>query len=658
MTRSGKERVDLPWLRQHEDALREASSRVPFWRNTSASLTLGGRQTLSDFLRRLDELGYERTQTVSRPGECAQRGGVVEVFPFNRLAIYRVEFYGNTVAAIETLDQKVHLAGERRRLAARRLDLSLLDTLKPGDYLVHLDHGIGVFTGFSDGKENPVGDAPAAKDRSILKRERYFVIGYAKEDRLYVPESQKDKLSLYVGLRVPQINRLGSSASWLRARRAATESTLRFARQLLELYAVRELEKGFAFPGDDAMQLAFESTFPYEETLDQRIATDEIKRDMEQPRPMERLLAGDVGFGKTEVAMRAAFKAAGAGKQVALLAPTTVLAYQHFRSFSERMRNFPVRIALLSRLELPGELQGSAAEVLADVAGGGVDIVIGTHRLLSKDVSFRDLGLLIIDEEQKFGVAQKEKLKTLKANIDVLLLSATPIPRTLSLALSSLRQMSVIETPPPGRMPIVTAVVPYSDEVIRQAIAKELERGGQVYLLWNRVETIALATRKVAALAPPGTRLAMAHGRMGEAELIETMERFRKRTTDVLVATTIIENGLDFDNVNTLIVANATRLGLAQAHQVRGRIGRGEREAYAYFLHPERKLTGRAKARMEALEEFSQLGSGYRIALRDLEIRGAGNLLGKEQSGNIQRLGLNLYLAMLAEAVEGLRQER
>ncbi|MDO8558315.1 MAG: CarD family transcriptional regulator [bacterium] len=645
---AASEKITVNWLREHEGDVVRAVNANPFWHKNLCAVETGQVLNLSDFLRTLESLAYEKAQTIARPGEYAHRGGNVELWPINRGSRYHIEFYGNSIESIESLSEKRYRDKEHMQLFSRRFGSELIDALRPGDFVVHFDHGIGVFL-----------EKKEIAGRETGRAQTYYVLEYAKGDRLMVPESKKEKLSLYVGLKTPEVHRLGSSA-WSKTRRMVRASALIFAKELLQLYAHRELEKGYAFGPDDAHQKEFEESCSFEETLDQRVATDQIKADMEGGRPMERLLAGDVGFGKTEVAMRAAFKAVMAGKQVALLAPTTVLAYQHFRTFSDRMKSYPVRIALLSRLKLYETARETEGEVLQHIKNGSIDIIIGTHRLLSKDVRFKDLGLLIIDEEQKFGVKQKEKLKTLKTNLDVLLISATPIPRTLNLALAGLREMSIISTPPPGRMPIQTLVLPDSDEMIRKALLDELHRDGQVYVLWNRVETMALARKKIVELAPRNAKIEVAHGKMGEIALIEIMEKFRDRKIDILVATTIIENGLDFENVNTLVVMNATRLGLAQTYQLRGRIGRGDRQAYAYFFYPssnsgKAELSENAKMRLEALEEFAELGSGYRVALRDLEIRGAGNMLGREQSGNIYRVGLNLYLSMLAEAVEELR---
>jgi transcription-repair coupling factor (superfamily II helicase) len=425
------------------------------------------------------------------------------------------------------------------------------------------------------------------------------------------------------------------------------------AAELLDLYARRQLAAGFAFPPDTPWQRELESAFLYEDTPDQRRAAEEVKRDMERPRPMDRLLVGDVGYGKTEVALRAAFKAVQAGKQVAVLVPTTILAEQHGRTFRERLADFPVRIEVLSRFRPPRE----ARDVIARLAAGTVDIVIGTHRLLSRDVVFRDLGLLIVDEEHRFGVRHKERLKALKLSVDVLTLTATPIPRTLHLSLAGLRDLTLLETPPKDRSPVLTFVEPWDDALIEEALARELDRGGQVYVVHNRIETIATVAERVRALAPPRARLAVAHGKLHEAALDAVMARFVRGEVDILVSTMIVGSGLDVPNANTMVVDRADQFGLAQLYQLRGRVGRSHRRAYCYLLVPD-AVDPEAEERLRVLEHHTDLGSGYRIALRDLELRGAGNLLGAEQSGYAQAVGFDTYLRWLQETVEALRSGR
>ncbi len=508
--------------------------------------------------------------------------------------------------------------------------------LRPGDIVVHTEHGIGRFTGFD------------TKTVAGVTRD-YLEVEYRDGDRVFVPTDQLDRLSRYVGAEgaAPTLSKLGSK-TWdnmkARAKRAAAE----LAGELINLYAERQRRAGHAYTQDSDWQLEFERAFPYRETDDQLEAIEQTKADMESERPMDRLICGDVGYGKTEVALRAAFKAAGEGRQVMVLAPTTILAQQHFGTFSERLRDYPFRIELLSRFR-------SAADqrtVIKDFSAGKVDVLIGTHRLLSRDVQAKDLGLVVVDEEQRFGVKQKELLRQLRLNVDVLALSATPIPRTLQMSLAGMRDISVIETPPEGRRPIHTYVGDYDDDLVKGAVERELGRGGQVFYLHDRVEDIEEAAERVRALVP-SARVAVAHGQMDSVELERAMMDFLRGDTGVLVSTTIIESGLDIPQANTLIVERADRLGLAQLYQIRGRVGRSRERAYAYLLYPSAEaLSGDAAARLATLSDYTELGSGFKIAMRDLEIRGAGNLLGAEQSGHVAAVGFELYMQMLEEAVQ------
>jgi transcription-repair coupling factor (superfamily II helicase) len=479
----------------------------------------------------------------------------------------------------------------------------------------------------------------------------YLELEYAEGDRLFVPVENLDRVQKYLGGEgQPALHRLGTS-DWTRARGRARKVVQDVADELLKIYSQREARPGIAFAPDTAWQAELEASFPYEETPDQVAAMAEIKADMESDRPMDRLLCGDVGFGKTELALRAAFKAAMSGKQVALLAPTTVLAQQHFHVFRERLAKFPVVVEMLSRF-VDEETQ---ARTIEGIKGGQVDIVVGTHRLLQRDVRFKRLGLLIVDEEHRFGVMQKERLKKLRTQLDVLSLSATPIPRTLHMAVGGIRDMSVIQTPPEERQPIKTYVTADEDELVREAITRELQRGGQVYYVHNRVRTIQKAAERIQELVPEA-RVAIGHGQMGEDELAHVMVEFESAKFDVLVCTTIIESGLDIPNVNTIIVERSDRFGLAQLYQLRGRVGRSGRRAYAYFLYdPRRSLTEQADKRLDVISGLHELGQGFKIALRDLEIRGAGNLLGTEQHGAIAAVGFEMYLQMLQSAVSKMR---
>ncbi len=511
--------------------------------------------------------------------------------------------------------------------------------------MVHVDHGIARFAGMRlIEAHDPEGDGTVQRE--------YLELEYAEGDRLYVPVESLDRVQRYLGGsdEQPALHRLGTG-DWERARSRANRSAEEVAEDLLRLYARREAQAGYAFAPDTPWQAELEASFPYEETPDQLQALAEIKADMESERPMDRVLCGDVGFGKTEVALRAAFKAVMSGRQVALLAPTTVLVQQHAAVFTRRLANYPVTVEVLSRFRSEEEQR----RTLAGLRAGTVDIVIGTHRLLQRDVRFKRLGLLIIDEEQRFGVMQKERLKRMRANLDVLSLSATPIPRTMHMALTGLRDMSVIQTPPEDRQPIKTYVTADDDGVVQEVIARELGRGGQVYYVHNRVRTIDQAARRVSRLVPHA-RVAVAHGRMPEEELARVMVDFTAGRYDVLVCTTIIENGLDIPNVNTMIVEDADRFGLSQLYQLRGRVGRSGRRAYAYFLYdPSRSLTEAADKRLDVMSGLHELGQGFKIALRDLEIRGAGNLLGVEQHGAIAAVGFEMYLQMLQRAVARLR---
>jgi transcription-repair coupling factor (superfamily II helicase) len=527
---------------------------------------------------------------------------------------------------------------ERRRSATKAF-LSDLRDLKVGDLVVHIDHGIGMFVGL---KQIGVGDT----------MQEFLELRYAGEDKLFVPVERLDLVQKYTGATKPPIDKLGGT-SWERAKTRVKKAMRDMAEELLKLYAARKAVPGHAFSSDSHWQQEFEDAFEYELTADQKTAIADIKRDMESSTPMDRLLCGDVGYGKTEVAMRAAFKAVMDGKQVAFLAPTTVLAFQHQKTLKERFAGFPVRIDMVSRFRTKPE----QAETLADLTAGKVDIIVGTHRLLSKDVEFRDLGLLVVDEEQRFGVAHKEKIKQMRKKVDVLTMSATPIPRTLNMSLVGIRDMSIIETPPKDRLSIQTNVLKFDQEVIRRAIRSELERGGQVYFVHNRVESIFSIGNLVQRLVPEA-RVVVGHGQMAEDTLERAMLDFVARKFDVLLATTIVENGLDIPNANTIIINRADRYGLSQLYQLRGRVGRSDRPAYAYLLiPPEDNLSPVAKKRLAAIKEFSDLGSGFRVAALDLEIRGAGNLLGGEQSGQIDAVGFEMYMKLLEQTVRELKGE-
>ncbi|WP_262316694.1 transcription-repair coupling factor [Lacticaseibacillus parakribbianus] len=534
----------------------------------------------------------------------------------------------------ELFNAKVHRKARHQTLAnAERL--RSYTELTPGDYVVHVNHGIGQYVGLQTLEVDGV-------------HRDYITIVYQQGDKLFIPVDQLHLVQKYVAAdgKTPRINKLGGS-EWQKTKKKVAGKIEDIADDLIKLYAAREAEPGFAFAPDDDLQRQFEAEFPYPETQDQLRSVTEIKQDMEKPRPMDRLLVGDVGFGKTEVALRAAFKAIENGKQVALLVPTTILAQQHFDTMSERFADFPVTVGMLSRFRTPGQIK----ETLAGLKDGTVDIVVGTHRLLSKDVQYKDLGLLIVDEEQRFGVKHKEKLKELRHNVDVLTLTATPIPRTLNMSMLGVRDLSVIETPPTNRYPIQTFVMEQNRGAMRDAIERELERGGQVFYLHNRVHDIEKTVAAVEELVPNAT-VAYAHGQMTETQLENVIYDFLHGAYDVLVTTTIIETGVDMPNVNTLIIEDADHYGLSQLYQLRGRIGRSSRVAYAYFMYkPDSVLSEEAEKRLQAIKDFTELGAGFKIAMRDLSIRGAGNLLGSQQHGFIDAVGYDLYTQMLNEAV-------
>ncbi len=622
------------WFEENLNKILRARKTQTFWQDNTLFLERNQKINFSEILRKLDELGYEKVFKVSEPGEFSQRGGIVDVFPVNSRFSVRFEFLGNKIENIEKLAIKIEDEKSQKELLKKKLKsqklFSDLKGLKPGDYLVHLDHGVGKFTGL----------VPMDRD--------YYLLAYGGGDKLYVPVGLERKLTRYIGFQEPKLSRLGSSL-WQRTKRKIKEEAEKFARELLAVFAKKEISRRIPYPQKEISQ-ALDATFEYSLTPDQIEALKEIARDLEKEEPMDRIVCGDVGFGKTEVALRTAARVAENGRQVAMICPTTILASQHLSVFQKRLKNLPFRVEILSRLQ-PKNIQ---RKIIRELREGKIDILIGTHRILSRDVKFRNLGLLVVDDEQKFGVRQKEKLRKLKPNIDILSLSATPIPRTLYMALSSLKDISLIRTPPEGRKGIKTHLAPFNKEIIKKAIEMELRRGGQIYFLHNRIETIG-AFKKFLERLKTGAKIGILHGRLEEKEMVRVMDDFQKGKFDLLLATTIIENGLDLPKVNTLIVDAATKLGLSQSYQIRGRIGRSYIQSFAYFFYPKKKLTPLAKKRLRALKKAEELGSGYGIALADLEIRGAGNVLGKEQSGNINRVGLNLYCQMLSQAVERLK---
>jgi len=612
-------------------------------RNTLIAET-GQKIKLSEFLRNIAELGYTKVWEAERKGEFSQRGGIIHVFPINSETPCSIEFAGNYIMEITpsiplTLRGRANSDAPLKIRGARGVMKSSVGyeiEFRLGDYVVHLDHGIGIFRG--ENENDFIIEYAPPKDRA------------SSPDILYIPKHLIKKLSPYLGFKKPAIHRLGTP-TWSFTKKKAKEDIIAFAKELLKTLAERRgLERP---PYESFYELEEEliADFPHEYTPDQKRVLREIFEDMAKPDPMDRILTGDVGFGKTEVAVLAAFRAVLNKKQVAVLAPTTILADQHADVFKRRLCAFGVEVERLTRLEIPESLK----KIFKKAGEGKIDIIIGTHKILTKDLKFKDLGLLIVDEEQKFGVLHKEKLKKELPSLDILTLSATPIPRTLNLALSGLRKISSIETAPESRLEIKTYTLPKNQKIIKEAIRFELQRNGQIYFLANRIHKIPALLDELKSLKIK-MRIGILHGRMNEEMIVRTMHNFRERKIDLLVSTTIIENGLDLSNVNTIIVEDSTKLGLAQAHQLRGRIGRGEKEAFAYFLYPAQKLKEKAAERLEALERYSWLGAGLELAKKDLEIRGAGNILGRAQSGIAFRIGLNLYFELLKEAVGELKK--
>ena len=617
-----------PWTGEVKALAEDISHTV---KNGGSAMILAGEEKSAKLLT--EELCEQKIKAVFTP-KCEKLRKGVTVTTGGLSSGFELPQAGFTLITHRYIlsQEKKH-----RRRPQNAKEIGSLDELKRGDYVVHVSHGIGVFDGISS-----ITTGGVTKD--------YISIKYRGSDVLYVPVTQLDLVSKYIGAATDnggiKLNKLGS-AEWNKTRSRVKAAVRNMAKELTVLYAKRMKAKGYAFSVDTDLQNNFERRFEYEETEDQLRSVNEIKRDMERPVPMDRLLCGDVGFGKTEVALRAAFKCISEGKQCALLVPTTILAFQHYNTTVKRFGDMPVTVKMLSRFVSAKEQK----KIISDLKLGKVDMVIGTHRLISKDVSFKDIGLVIIDEEQRFGVAQKERLKELYPYVDILTLSATPIPRTLNMAMSGLRDMSSIDEAPADRFPVQTYVLEQNDGIITDAINKELRRGGQVYYLHNRVETIEQTAFKLKSRIPDA-RFAVAHGKMSEDELTDVWKRLIEHEIDVLVCTTIIETGVDVANANTLIIENADRMGLSQLHQLRGRVGRSPRRAFAYFCFSRnRELSEVAAKRLEAIREFTEFGSGFKIAMRDLEIRGAGSILGGEQHGNMEAVGYDMYLKLLADAV-------
>ena len=625
----------------------------------SLKLYLNQELDLETFLLALVDFGYSRQEQVAAEGDFSRRGGIIDIFPVSFELPIRIELDNKKVFSIKAFDPAngqvlwqhniVIILPFKKPSGARQVAFheefplkNFLD-LQVGDLVVHNQHGIGKFQGIQK-----------VKLKGVLKD--HLVIEYDRNEKLFVPVDAMHLVQKYIAFhtRKPKLYRLGNK-EWMRIKERTRKGIQKLAWELLSLQALRLAGTGFKFSADTQWQADFEKTFPYLETPDQIKATQEVKSDMESLKPMDRLLCGDVGYGKTEVAMRAAFKAVMDNKQVAYLVPTTILAEQHYKNFTARLSNFPVNVQMLSRFRTKHE----QVEIIKSLHSGSVDIVIGTHRLLSPDVNFKNLGLVIVDEEQRFGVKAKEQLKKLKSTIDILVLTATPIPRTLYMSLMGAKDFSVINTSPQNRLPIKTVVVEYDADLVNWAIKRELARKGQVFFLHNHILDLEKIKQRIARNLPIGVRIALAHGQMPAKLLEQIMSDFISGKINVLVSTMIIESGIDIPNANTIIVNNAQMFGLSDLHQLRGRVGRFNRAAYAYFMIPSHQsavLENDAKKRLQAIQEHSDLGAGFNIAMEDLEIRGAGNLLGQEQHGFISAVGFDLYCRLLKEAIANFKK--
>ncbi len=611
--------------------------------------------SLEDIIEKLAHLGYRRQEAVSEEGDFSVKGDTLEVFPVNFSFPVRIEWEFNTVTKIYSFDKKTKkriidynfliiipiIRKLRKHKYSEDIPLDAVLKIKKGDYIVHVKYGIGRFLGIK-------------KIKTKSREENFFEVEYANKDKLYVHPEEAHLIQKYVSFssRPPKLTRLGSK-EWTGIKQRAERGIKDFALQLLKIEAQRKLIGGIKYSPDSEWQKTFEQSFPYEETDDQIRATESVKRDMESSYCMDHLICGDVGYGKTEVAMRAAFKAVMDGKQVAFLVPTTILAYQHYKNLTSRISRFPLRVEMLSRFRRHNEQKA----IVEDLKNGKIDIIVGTHRLLSSDISFKDLGLLIVDEEQRFGVAQKEKLKQLKSGIDVLTLTATPIPRTLYMSMVGIKEISLIKTPPKNRMAVKTHIVEFKTEVIREAVLRETKRGGQVFFIHNRIETIDKIYKKLKSILPQNIKMEIVHGRLPSRHIEKVMLDFINGNIKCLISTAIIESGIDIPQANTIIINDAHMFGLADLHQLRGRVGRFNVQAYAYLVVPRFKSADSdALKRLKLIEEFSYLGSGFDIAMSDLELRGAGNILGHQQHGFVWMIGFDLYCRLLKKEIEYLKE--
>jgi len=608
---------------------------------------------LEETVKRLVSLRYRRVDEVAEEGDFSLRGDTLEVFPVNFSFPLRIEWDLEVVDKIYSFDKTLHKKiidydfliiipyfKKAGRYSSEDFPLEAILQIKKGDFVVHSRYGIGKFLGV---KKLKVRD----------KEDYYFEIEYDKKDKLYVAKEEAHLIQKYTNLNLkrPRLSRLGSK-EWIKTKERVQKGIKAFALEILKMQAQREIIGGFKYPKDDDWQKKFEDSFPYEETEDQIKATADVKGDMESSLCMDRIICGDVGYGKTEVAMRAAFKAVTANKQVAFLVPTTILAYQHYTNLAKRLKDFPFRVEMLSRFRTASEQKN----ILKDLEAGKVDIIVGTHRLISEDVIFKDLGLLIIDEEHKFGVTHKERIKKLKIGIDILILTATPIPRTLYMGLIGLKGISLIKTPPKQRLAVKTKVVQYDVKKLAEAIKLELKRGGQIFFIHNRIETIERIGNSLKKVLPQKTKIGLVHGRLPVHQMEAVMLDFINQKLDCLLSTAIVESGIDIPTANTIIINNAHRFGLADLHQLRGRVGRFNVQAHAYLVAPvPASLSADAKKRLDMVEEFSHLGGGFQVAMSDLEMRGAGNILGKEQHGFVWMIGFDLYCRLLKKEIEYLK---
>jgi len=623
---------------------------------TAIKVYKGQSIVIEEFFNQLLDYGYRRVGRVAEEGDFARRGEIIEVFPLTFIEPVRLELCNNILERIRSFELltgkgfeehnvliMLPITGTRPRkirtqpvTISEEIPIETFVDIEPGDYVVHINHGIGLYRGIKKIK----------KDK---KFQDHFVIEYDQDAKLYVPSSDLHLIQKYVTFekRPPKLYKLGG-VRWQKAKAKAKKGIGDFAKILLKIEAKRRSQGGYSFSNDSDWQKELEEAFPYEETTDQLRSTEEVKKDMQSPKSMDRLLCGDVGYGKTEVSLRAVFKAVMDNKQAAVLVPTTILAEQHFTVFSQRLKSYPVNIAMLSRFRTDKEQD----IIIKELKEGKVDVIIGTHRLLSQDVKFKDLGLVVIDEEQRFGVKEKEKLKELRELVDVLTLTATPIPRTLYMALMGAKDISVINTAPQNRLPIETYVLEYDDDTVKNAIRNELKRNGQVFFVHNRVKGIEKIAERLRGLLK-GARIEVAHGQMREKDLEDIMLRFINGEIDCLISTTIIQSGIDIPNANTIIINRADRFGLADLYQLRGRVGRYTNKAFAYFLVPKKSvLTSNVQKRLYTIKKLKELGAGFKIAMEDLQIRGAGNLLGKEQHGYISVIGFDLYCRLLKAAVK------